>query len=181
LRGLAASAVLRAMAPDPSQTDVVVRDATQGDWPAVLALNTAWVHYLSPMDRARLGKLAAAACDFRVAGRDGQVDAFLLSFRKGADYDGAIFRLLSERADDFVYVDRIVVDESRRKSGLARRLYDDVIARAREAGAATVVCEVNVDPPNPGSLRFHEAYGFREIGRHCTEDGKTVALLALDL
>lgn len=39
--------------------------------------------------------------------------------------------------------------------------------------------EVNVDPPNPGSLRFHDRLGFTEVGRQATKgDTVTVALLA---
>jgi predicted GNAT superfamily acetyltransferase len=42
-----------------------------------------------------------------------------------------------------------------------------------------VTCEVNLDPPNPRSLAFHERLGFREVGRQATKGGAfTVVLLA---
>jgi predicted GNAT superfamily acetyltransferase len=49
---------------------------------------------------------------------------------------------------------------------------------ARAAGYAHVCCEVNIDPPNPGSDAFHANMGFEEIGRaFLPERGKTVRYL----
>ncbi|HUO91487.1 MAG TPA: GNAT family N-acetyltransferase [Rhizomicrobium sp.] len=157
-----------------------IRDATRADWPAVLVLNAESVQHLSPMDEARLGDLAAAACYFRVVDMNGAIAGFLMAFRKGAAYDGQIFRLFNERATDFVYIDRIVVGSDFRGRHIASRLYDDVAGFARESEAETLTCEVNVVPPNPASMRFHAQHGFHEIGRHKAGE-KTVALLAREL
>jgi len=157
-----------------------IRDAAPADWPAILALNSESVQHLSPMDEARLRDLAAASSYFRVVDVDGAVAGFLMAFRKGASYDGAIFRLFDERASDFVYIDRIVVGSEFRGRHVASRLYDDVARFARERGTETLTCEVNVVPPNPASTQFHSQHGFQEIGRHKT-GGKTVALLAREL
>jgi len=35
-----------------------------------------------------------------------------------------------------------------------------------------VTCEYDVDPPNPGSERFHTRFGFREVGRQVVAGGK---------
>jgi predicted GNAT superfamily acetyltransferase len=153
-----------------------LRDATPGDWPAILALNEESVHFLSPMDTARLTQLAKAACYLRVIEEDGILAAFLLGFRKGADYDSPNFLWFDARFDDFVYVDRVVVSPEFRGRRLADRLYDDFETFARANGVARVTCEVNVEPPNPVSLRFHARRGFREVGREGYA-GKTVAML----
>jgi len=158
----------------------MIRDATRADWPAVLALNAAWVHYLSPMDEARLAALASASCYFRVVEQDGAVAAFLLAFRKGAPYDGAIFRRYCEEAEDFLYLDRIVVDARHHAHGLASHLYDDAEAFARGAGLRRILCEVYVNPPNNISLHFHDRRGFRETGR-VEQSGKIASLLELAL
>jgi uncharacterized protein len=157
-----------------------LRDAGPADWPAVLALNAESVQHLSPMDEARLGDLAAAACYFRVVDMEGAIAGFLMAFRKGASYDGQIFRLFNERASDFVYIDRIVVGSEYRGQHIASRLYDDVARFARESDSETLTCEVNVVPPNPASMHFHTQNGFQEIGRHKAGE-KTVALLAREL
>jgi hypothetical protein len=38
-----------------------------------------------------------------------------------------------------------------------------------------VVCEVNIEPPNPASDKFHRAMGFEEVGQASIHGGtKTV-------
>jgi predicted GNAT superfamily acetyltransferase len=157
----------------------MLRDAEERDWPAVLALNDASVEDLSPMDAARLARLVGWACYFRVIEVEGQVAAFLLGFRKGAGYDGEIFGLFSRQEDDFVYIDRVVVDARCRGRGLAGRLYDDIGGLARAAGVGRLLCEAYVT--NEVSRGFHRARGFREIGRQVQANGKTVSLLEFTL
>ena len=58
-------------------------------------------------------------------------------------------------------------------------LYSAVFDAAQEEGRAEVTCEVNLQPPNPRSLSFHERLGFREVGRQSTKGGAfTVILMA---
>jgi hypothetical protein len=158
----------------------MIRDAARADWPAILSLNEESVHFLSPMDEARLAQLAAAACYLRVIEDSGKIAAFLMAFRKGDAYDGTNFAWFSERYDDFLYVDRVVVAPDFRGLKLADRFYDDLEAFARARGVSRITCEVNAEPPNPVSLRFHERRGFREVGQ-VPYAGKTVAMLACNL
>jgi len=77
---------------------------------------------------------------------------------------------------------RIVVADAHRGGGLARLFYEDLFRRARDAGQDRVVCEVNLDPPNPASDAFHAKMGFTEIGRATlARNGKTVRYLAKHL
>jgi predicted GNAT superfamily acetyltransferase len=99
-----------------------------------------------------------------------------MGFRKGDDYDGVNFAWFARRYSDFVYVDRIVVAPEFRGRRLAGWLYDDLEVFARARAIPRVTCEVNVEPPNPVSLRFHEKRGFEEVGREAYA-GKTVAML----
>jgi predicted GNAT superfamily acetyltransferase len=155
----------------------MIRDAARADWPVVLALNAESVAALSPLDEARLAKLAAAACYFRIIEQNRGIAAFLLGFRKGADYDSPNFLWFDRSFDDFVYVDRVVVAPAFRGQRLADGMYNDFEAFARDRGVSRVTCEVNVEPPNPVSLSFHARRGFREIGRLPYGEAKIVALL----
>jgi predicted GNAT superfamily acetyltransferase len=155
---------------------MTIRDLTKHHWPAVLRLNEESVHFLAPMDEAKLAKWSAAASYFRVVEMDGQVAAFLMGFRKGDDYDGVNFVWFARRYSDFVYVDRIVVAPDFRGRKLADRLYDDFESFARARAIPHLTCEVNVEPPNPVSLRFHARRGFQEVGREAYA-GKIVAML----
>jgi predicted GNAT superfamily acetyltransferase len=158
----------------------MLRDATKSDWPAILALNAESVHFLSPMDAARLAQLAKAASYLRVIEEDGKIAAFLMAFRKADDYDGVNFVWFADRYGDFFYVDRVVVAPDFRGRKFADRFYDDLESVACAGGVKRLTCEVNAEPPNPVSLRFHERRGFREVGR-VPYSGKTVSMLACNL
>lgn len=159
--------------PDPAQ----LRDATDADFQRVLALNDAEVQHTSAMDEARLRWLHARAAYHRVACADGEVAAFLLAFRDGADYPNPNFDWFAARYPAFLYVDRVVVDARFAGRGLGSLLYRDVFAHARAQGAAVVACEFNVVPPNETSAAFHARWGFNEVGRPWLDDGhKQVSL-----
>ena len=145
---------------------------------ALLALNNAHAVELSFADAARLRRLIGAAF---VAERVGLADALLIAFDQSAEYDSPNFLWFRVRYPRFVYVDRVVTAQAARGRGLARMLYDDLIARARSAGHERIVCEVNADPPNPASDAFHRSFGFVPVGTAPLENGKTVSYLELRL
>jgi hypothetical protein len=107
--------------------------------------------------------------------------SLLIAFDQHADYDSDNFLWFRARYARFVYVDRVIVAASARGGGLARVLYEDLFARARAAGHDRVVCEVNSDPPNPGSDAFHARLGFIEVGNALIGNGKTVRYLSHSL
>jgi uncharacterized protein len=139
--------------------------ATELDYAAILALNRESEHFLSPLNQAKLARLANEAAVFQVAVSAGAVAGFLLVFGPKADYDSPNFLWFKSRYDDFLYVDRIVISKAFRGHHLATRFYEQLDAHARDRGFSRVVCEVNIDPPNPASLRFHEKLGFIEVGQ----------------
>ena len=145
------------------------------DLPRLLALNNAHAAELSWLEPERLAQLIDRAFLARaIAG----AEAFLLAFDQNADYDSPNFLWFRARFDRFVYVDRIVVTLAARGRGHARRLYDELFEKAKGDGHERVVCEVNTQPPNPGSDAFHAALGFVEIGTASIHGGaKTVRYL----
>lgn len=147
---------------------------------AVLALNNAHATELSPLDAEGLRALLDGAFYARhVAG----LEAFLIALDEHhPTYASPNYRWFQARRSGFVYVDRIVVAESARGKGLARLLYADLIKLARATGYASIVCEVNLDPPNPASDAFHEALGFKQVGTAAIHgSSKTVRYLELTL
>ena len=147
---------------------------------AILALNNAHAEELSVLDGAALATLLHGAFYTK---RIGNLEAFLIALdeRHGA-YESPNYQWFQARMPSFIYVDRIVVAAEARGKGLARRLYADLIASARAAGRQFLVCEVNSDPPNPGSDAFHSALGFEPVGAATIHGGaKSVRYLALRL
>ena len=114
---------------------------------------------------------------------DGAAAGFVLGMPPGLAYQSENYLFFSARAREhgttFVYVDRIVLAAHLRGRALGPQLYDAVFDEARRVGADEVLCEVNLEPPNPGSLAFHTRLGFVEVGRQSTKGGaNVVALLA---
>ena len=149
-------------------------DAALAD--ALLALNNAHAVELSLLDAASLERMVGEAFAAR---RVGQADALLITFDQDAAYDSPNFLWFQDRFERFVYVDRVVTAAAARGRGLAGSLYRDLIDQARAAGHQLIVCEVNSDPPNPGSDAFHAKFGFEPVGEAALPNGKTVRYLAL--
>ena len=144
----------------------------------VLALNNAHEVETSRLDAARLQHLLGEAF-FAEASDD--LAALLLAFDQDADYDSTNFLWFRARLPRFVYIDRVITAAHARRAGHARTLYDALFVRAADAGHERVVCEVNSDPPNPGSDAFHAALGFAPMGSATLGNGKTVRYLARSL
>jgi hypothetical protein len=78
----------------------------------------------------------------------------------------------SQRYDSFCYIDRVVVQLEHRRQGFAAALYDDLLRSVCEGEQAPITCEIDIMPANPGSLAFHDGYGFIEVGQEWLYGGK---------
>ena len=96
-----------------------------------------------------------------------------------SDYDSPNHRWFRERyGESFYYLDRIALAPAVRRRGVAGRVYDELEPVASTYGRMAL--EVNLVPPNPGSLAFHTARGYAEVGR-LGDDEHRVVLLAKEL
>ncbi len=153
----------------------MIRPATHDDHAWMLALNARHVVATGKLDAAELARLAAAAFATLAAGES---DGFLIALDEGANDPGPNWRWFAERHKRFVYIDRIVVDEAAQGRGIGRAFYAALAQAAREAGHDRLLCEYNLDPPNPGSAAFHQALGFVQVGTQRLEARrKTVAYM----
>lgn len=153
-----------------------IRTACAADEDAVIALNARSVQMTAPMDAARFCYLHELSRLMLVAERGDEIAGFLIGFVDDSAYDSVNYRWFASRLRRFFYVDRIVVAEKHRRAGLGRELYTRVIEWAREEGMAWLAAELNVEPLNETSLRFHAAHGFVEVGTQRLDDGKRVSL-----
>ncbi|MCL3860086.1 GNAT family N-acetyltransferase [Actinotalea sp. K2] len=120
-------------------------------------------------------------CDLALVADDGagEIAGFLLAVGPGEPYASENYRWFSTHRPGSLYVDRIVVSPQHHGRGIGRALYAAVARRATERGLPEVTCEVNLEPPNPGSLAFHRRLGFEQVGEQTTSGGTVrVALLA---
>jgi predicted GNAT superfamily acetyltransferase len=151
---------------------------------AALVLNNANLPELNELDLAEITRLYGLAIEggaALTAEVDGRFAGFCLVYPPGVDYASLNYRWFSERYDSFVYLDRIAVDSTMRRSGAGRAMYAELVHRFTGLWPL-LLCEVNVRPRNDASLDFHHRIGFREVGQQDTDGGnKTVSLLALEL
>ena len=161
----------------------IVRNIKSADLTRVLAINNANTPgeselTLSELETDITNCLHALAVD----NEHGEVCAFCITFAPDAPDAGANHRWFADRFESFVYLDRIAIDPTYQNLGLGVLLYQSVeqqmIASAQHS---LLCCEVNLEPPNPGSLRFHKRIGFTEVGRYSPQQDHVVSMLSKNL
>lgn len=149
------------------------------DYQDILRLNEAAVPAVSSIDEPSLAALHRQAEFLTVARSEGTLVGFLLVLDENADYASLNYQYFKRHYDRFLYVDRIVVSEACRGQGVGASLYSALFEAAPDTPRVT--CEVNVRPPNPGSLKFHGSLGFKVVGEQDTDGGaKRVALMSCE-
>lgn len=155
-----------------------LHDANSSHFDDILRLNESAIPHVNRIGSSELQELFEQSCFFKIALIEDRVAGFLLALAEGQAYASVNYRWFAREYDRFVYVDRIVVGEDYKGQGIGRQLYSELEALA--FGRADVLtCEVNLEPPNPQSLAFHQRLGFGEVGRQASEGGtKQVCLMA---
>ena len=150
---------------------MATRDIAHQDLDWVLKLNTDNEEKLSPLDSRGLWSLIDASyCALATTDQAG----FMVAFDHNCDYGSPNFLWFKDRYPQFVYVDRIAVCDAARGQGIARRLYEALFHRARADHLGFIGCEVNMNPPNPGSDAFHARMGFVVTGQAQLDGDKCV-------
>jgi predicted GNAT superfamily acetyltransferase len=161
--------------------NILVRRMQPSDHAWARELNNSEVPHVSAIEQFRFPRFVESAAWAPVAVRDNKPVGFAILFLAGSTYASENYRWVAARYSRFLYLDRIVVDPAHRGQGIGRALYENAIEFGRRR-VPILTCEVNEDPPNPESMKFHESLGFKPIGKQKTEGGtKSVVMLGLDL
>jgi predicted GNAT superfamily acetyltransferase len=154
-----------------------VRDAVVSDHAAVLALNNSATPHVNALENTEFAWIVSHADYFRVAEDHSGILGFVIALKPGLEYWSLNYRWFMDRGGEFLYLDRVVVAAAARGAGVGRALYGD-IDRFASGRWPRITLEVNLLPPNPGSLAFHERLGFVRVGIREEENGtKAVALM----
>lgn len=140
-----------------------LRNLTALDVPAVLALNNDAAPAVPSSSEEELRELLRLSSFGFAAISHDEVVGFVLGFEPGVAYASPNYLYFETRGTDYLYIDRIVVAEEARGMRIGQTLYRRVIDLAVDQGRTEVTCEVNIEPPNPGSLAFHSRLGFSEV------------------
>ena len=108
---------------------------------------------------------------FRTLRLDDTIAGFLIALTPGKDYHSPNYKWFEKKFDSFMYVDRIIIDPAYQSNGFGWAFYNNLREFTKDR-SPRITCEVNLRPPNEGSIIFHEKYGFRQVGTQETEDGK---------
>ena len=109
---------------------------------------------------------------------EGALTGFVLCLLPGTQYGSPNYRWFHERYDSFLYVDRIAVGAAYRNRQIGSLLYQNVFDYAA-AHSLPVAAEVSLQPPNPGSMRFHGRHGFEQVGT-LNHPNQSVAMMMRD-
>lgn len=147
----------------PSHAEVPIRTVTQADLETVRRINDLSSPAMNSLGLERLEWFVKEAAYFRVAEFGRQIAGFLICLRPEARYASPNLRWFNERFGDFLYIDRVAVEPSFRRRGVASALYRDAIRTAAHR-YRMLACEVNVRPLNRRSLAFHHSQSFEAVG-----------------
>ena len=140
-----------------------IRSLTPNDFNEILSINNANVPALSGLDLERLQHLVAHSLHALVVEQTSIV-GFCLTFSNNAPYDSRNYQWFRNRYEHFVYLDRVAFIPEAQGIGLGKLLYNHLEALMREYSPnQPLCCEVNLEPPNLQSLRFHERLGFIRV------------------
>ena len=148
-----------------------MRAAGAHDRDAVRLMNDAATPHVNALTQEQFDWIIGHADYFRVAELDGVVAGFVIAIRNGTEYWSGNYAWFGERYAEFIYLDRVVVAPSARERGVGRALYEDLITFSTGRWPR-IVLEVNVQPPNPVSITFHERMAFERVGARSYPGGE---------
>lgn len=157
---------------------MLIRNLVDADVPVMLDINQMNTPALGDEDLDSMAQLLewshiALGCEV-----DDVLVGFCLVMSPGLAYASSNYTWFCERYDDFAYLDRVGFARDNRGRGYGSALYDEVETRI---DAQWFTLEVNLEPLNEGSLRFHERRGFTEVGQQVASSGKLVSLMAKEM
>jgi predicted GNAT superfamily acetyltransferase len=140
-------------------------------------LNHGAVPAVSRVTQKELVHFLEIADYFRVIKIENNIVGFLIALTPGKDYHSPNYKWFEKHYTQFMYIDRIVIEPAFQGQGLGKTFYDDL--KIFSQGLTPILtCEVNLKPPNDGSILFHENYGFEQVGTQRTDGGnKEVSLM----
>jgi predicted GNAT superfamily acetyltransferase len=159
-------------------SDLRVREGTAADAAAVLALNNASVPHVNALDAETLVQLVAMHAVYLVAEDADGILGFVLCIASGGRYWSENYRWFAARYDAFCYLDRVVVHPRAQRRGVGRALYA-AVERQCAGRWPRIALEVNLRPPNPGSVAFHAALGYVAVGEREYADGANAVQMYL--
>jgi predicted GNAT superfamily acetyltransferase len=152
----------------------MLREYNQTDLQALLFLNNASVPAVNKLNIEELKSIIAMAEKCWIEEIDDEVAAALIVLGPGKAYTSDNYTWLETQFTNYCYVDRIMVNVDYKRRGLGNKLYKEFEKYATHIGTSTLLCEVNIEPPNPQSIAFHMQFGWEPFFEREHGPGKKV-------
>lgn len=108
--------------------------------------------------------LVVHQADFSVIRKtNDDLHGFLLGMTSGRDLEHFSYQWFMTRLENFLYIDRVVVDASHRGNALAMAMYEEARFWARENGIEYIVCQLHDRPPSPEAHALANELGFQAL------------------
>jgi len=141
---------------------MTLRDAGEGDLPAILAIYNHAVQHSTATADAEPHTLEQRREWWHARVRDGL--PVIVAVEGGAVLGwGSLSRYHARWGYRFTVENSVYVDAGARNRGVGKRLLEELIVRARKGGFHAIVA--SLDGENAASRRIHEQAGFVERGR----------------
>ena len=141
----------------------------------LLAINNAALPDIGELSIHKARWLAEHCVIPGLAMLDGQAAGMVVVLSDHCGYDSDFYRWFTDRYQNFLYIDRIVVTAWARGQGVAKQIYQRIEQTGKEKGMA-IVADVYSEPPNVPSLKLHRSMGFEEVGsQYLADRNKTAA------
>ncbi|MBL10571.1 MAG: GNAT family N-acetyltransferase [Acidiferrobacteraceae bacterium] len=149
---------------------------TQDEIEQLTVLNNKFAPQVNQLDKSDLECIVTQAkySLYLTVGRN--IAGFALALEPGASYQSENYQWFEKRYSEYLYIDRIVIDNKYQSLGYGQLLYNELKV-LNGLHYCRFTCEINIKPKNPKSLKFHCDYGFNPVGSQLTDDGKKQVLL----
>ena len=104
---------------------------------------------------------------------------FVICLRENTKYQSINYKFFQKKHRNFIYIDRIAIENKSQTSGIGSTLYKKLIS-LKEKLNIPICAEVNIDPPNVISINFHKKHGFSEIIESTIKEGYSVVYMEID-
>ena len=155
-----------------------IRSVKESDLDQIKQMNEEVVPHVNSVSISEFKVFMRIASFFLVIEQAGNVAGFIIVIGPGQVYESLNYQYFGNKYSSFNYIDRIVIDKDYRGRGFGKAFYDFL---KKHSTQTRLCCEVNIKPPNPDSVNFHQAMGFKEVDQQETEGGKKrVSLMVVE-
>ena len=86
---------------------------------------------------------------------------FIVCFRENSIYKSQNYIHFNKKYERFLYIDRVGIRKKHDNKGIGTHLYEHIF-NINDENELPICAEVNIEPKNEISLRFHQKMGFKE-------------------